>query len=554
MWNRLLSVVEEQAQTLVRTAFGAATREAGDLSAGVFLPDGRMVAQAVTGTPGHVNSMADSVRHFLDAYPVATMRPGDVYVTNDPWKGTGHLNDFTMVTPVFKSKRPIALFASTVHVVDIGGIGFGPDGMQVYHEGLFVPIVKLVEGGRMSEAVLKMVRANVREPLQVEGDLYALVACNEIGGRRLSAMMDEYGLGEIDGLGEFVIERSRNAMLAAAREWPQGAWSSEMTIDGYDAPIRLAATLTISQRGIDIDFTGTSPVVARGINVPKSYTDAYTSFGVRCIIGANIPNNAGSLSVVRVSAPENCILNAPFPLAVAARSTVGQMLPDVVFGCLRQVRPDRVPAEGTSCLWNIRLAGGQGVPGVSAEQMLRATPFNIMGFNTGGTGARPVQDGLSVTSFPSGVRNVSMEITETISPLVFWRKEYRTDSGGAGAHRGGLGQTIEIENGDNAPMVLAASFDRIRNPARGATGGRAGHGGHVRLRSGQELNGMGRQVVPAGDRLIIETPGGGGIGDPVTRSREAVERDVRNGLVSADEAREVYGLESVGSSRQDEQA
>ena len=543
MWNRLLSVVEEQAQTLVRTAFGAATREAGDLSAGVFLPDGRMVAQAVTGTPGHVNSMAESVRHFLDAYPVATMRPGDVFVTNDPWKGTGHLNDFTMVTPVFRRRRPVALFASTVHVVDIGGIGFGPDGMQVYHEGLFVPIVKLVEAGRMSEAVMKMVRANVREPLQVEGDLHALVACNEIGGRRLAAMMDEYGLKDIAGLGEFVIERSRNAMLAAVREWPQGAWSSEMTIDGYDTPIRLAATLTISRQGIDIDFTGTSPVAARGINVPKSYTDAYTSFGVRCVIGASIPNNAGSLSVVRVSAPENCILNAPFPLAVAARSTVGQMLPDVVFGCLRQVRPDRVPAEGTSCLWNIRLAGGQGVPGVSAEQMLRARPFNIMGFNTGGTGARPLQDGLSVTSFPSGVRNVSMEITETISPLVFWRKEYRTDSGGAGAHRGGLGQTIEIENGEHAPMVLAASFDRIRNPPRGATGGRAGQGGRVRLRSGQELKGMGRQVVPAGDRLIIETPGGGGIGDPRARVREAVRTDVETELVSEEQARAVYGLE-----------
>src|SRR5690349_12554251 len=196
MWNRLISVVEEQAQTLMRTAFGAATREAGDLSAGVFLPDGRMVAQAVTGTPGHVNSMAESVRHFLAAYPAKTMRDGDVYVTNDPWKGTGHLNDFTMVTPIFRRRRLVALFASTVHVVDIGGLGFGPDALQVYHEGLFVPIVKLVEAGRMDESVMRMVRANVREPVQVEGDLYALIACNEIGGRRLSAMMDEYKLGD----------------------------------------------------------------------------------------------------------------------------------------------------------------------------------------------------------------------------------------------------------------------------------------------------------------------------------------------------------------------
>ena len=542
MWNRLISVVEEQAQTLIRTAFGAATREAGDLSAGVFLPDGRMVAQAVTGTPGHVNSMAESVGHFLTEYPANGMRPGDTYVTNDPWKGTGHLNDFTMVTPVFAGKRMVALFASTVHVVDIGGLGFGPDGTQVYHEGLFVPILKLVDAGQFSQTVLKIIRANVREPVQVEGDLYALVACNEVGGRRLNAMMAEYRLKDIEALGEFIITRSNAAMLAAVRGWPQGTWSTTMTIDGYGSPITLAAKLTISRSGIDIDFSGTSPVVAKGINVPKSYTDAYTSFGVRCIIGANIPNNAGSLSVVRVTAPEGCILNAPFPLAVAARSTVGQMLPDVVFGCLRQPRPDKVPAEGTSCLWNIRLAGGQGSAGAAA--MLKAKRFTVVGFNTGGTGARPAKDGLSVTSFPSGVRNVSLEIMETISPLVFWRKEYRPGSGGAGSARGGLGQVIEIENGDNAPMVLAATFDRIHHPARGADGGKAGSGGRVRLRSGQELNGMGNQLVPAGDRLIVETPGGGGIGEPCQRARDMVTQDLKYGLVSSEQAHDLYGFDA----------
>ena len=509
------------------------------MSAGVFLPDGRMVAQAVTGTPGHVNSMAESVGHFLAEYPARSMQPGDTYVTNDPWKGTGHLNDFTMVTPVFlgAGKRLVALFASTVHVVDIGGLGFGPDGAQVYHEGLFVPILKLVDAGHFSQTVLKIIRANVREPVQVEGDLYALVACNEVGGRRLNAMMAEYHLKDIEALGEFIIARSNAAMLAAVREWPQGTWSTTMTIDGYGSPITLAAKLTISRSGIDIDFSGTSPVVAKGINVPKSYTDAYTSFGVRCIIGANIPNNAGSLSVVRVTAPEGCILNAPFPLAVAARSTVGQMLPDVVFGCLRQPRPDKVPAEGTSCLWNIRLAGGHG-----AGAMPKAKRFTVVGFNTGGTGARPAKDGLSVTSFPSGVRNVSLEIMETISPLVFWRKEYRPDSGGAGSARGGLGQVIEIENGDNAPMVLAATFDRIHHPARGADCGKAGSGGRVRLRSGTELNGMGNQLAPAGDRLIVETPGGGGIGEPRQRARDIVAQDVKYGLVSSEQARVLYGF------------
>lgn len=542
LWNRLISVVEEQAQTLIRTAFGAATREAGDLSAGVFLPDGRMVAQAVTGTPGHVNSMAESVKHFLREYPASTMRAGDVFMTNDPWKGTGHLNDLTMVTPVFRAGHMAALFASTVHVVDIGGLGFGPDSLQIYHEGLFIPIVKLVDRGRMRNGILKMIKANVREPVQVEGDIFALVACNEIGGRRLLAMMDQYRLDRLEELGEFVISNSRRAMVEAVSEWPHGTYENAMTVDGYEHPLTLAAKLTISKKGIDIDFAGTSPVVARGINVPKSYTDAYTSFGIRCIIGSHIPNNAGSLEVIRITAPEGCIVNAPYPVAVASRAIIGQMLPDVMFGCLSKARADRVPAEGASSLWNIRLAGGQPLPGVPAEQFLKSKRFNVVCFTTGGTGARPTKDGLSATSFPSGVRNVAVEIIETLSPLVFWGKGYRADSGGPGCHRGGLGQTIEIENGDNAPMILAATFDRIKYPARGASSGKAGGGGRVRLKSGKELMGKGRQLIPAGDRVIIETPGGGGCGDPRLRAPEKVKADLRDGIVSEAAARDIYGL------------
>ncbi len=542
MWNRLISVVEEQAQTLIRTAFGAATREAGDLSAGVFLPDGRMVAQAVTGTPGHVNSMAESVKHFLREYPPQDMFPGDVFLTNDPWKGTGHLNDLTMVTPVFKGRRMVALFASTVHVVDIGGIGLSADGTQIYHEGLFIPIIRLVSKGTIDETMLKVVRANVREPVQVEGDIYGLIACNEIGGRRLLAMMDEYRLSNIEALSEHIISRSKAAMLAAVREWPKGTWSYSMTTDGYDAPVVLVGTLTVSNRGIDIDFTGSSDVVGNGINVPKSYTDAYASFGVRCVIGPHIPNNAGSLSAIRITAPEGSIVNAPHPLAVAARSTIGQMLPDVVFGCLRQARVDRVPAEGASSLWNIRLAGGQVMKGIEPAQIRGATRFNVVGFNTGGTGARPGKDGLSVTSFPSGIRNVAVEIMETLSPVVYWKKEYRPDSGGAGEHRGGLGQVMEISNGEDVPMIISATFDRIVHPARGNGGGGDGGAGRLSLKSGAKMRGFGRQPIPAGDRVVVETPGGAGIGDPKARPRALVERDLRDGLVTPAQAKALYGL------------
>jgi N-methylhydantoinase B len=549
LWNRLIAVVEEQAQTLIRTAFSTSTREAGDLSAGVFLTDGRMVAQAVTGTPGHVNSMAAAVGHFLNKFPAATMKPGDAYVTNDPWMGTGHLHDFTVVTPTFRRGELVALFACTSHVVDIGGIGLSTDGRQIYHEGLYVPIVKLIDQGRINEMLLEIVRSNVREPIQVEGDLYSLAACNDTGSTRLIEMMDEFAIDSLDALGAHIIERSHAAMLAAARTLPFGTYRNRMTIDGYDRPIDLVAALIISDRGIDVDFSGTSPISEYAINVPLCYTEAYASFGVRCIVGADIPNNAGSLAAVRVTAPVGAILNAVHPAPVAARHIIGQMLPDTVFGCLHQAVAGGVPAEGTSCLWNLRMAGGQGIVAGDPALLSNATRFNTTSFHSGGTGGRPTKDGLSATAFPSGVRNVPIEITESITPLVFWRKEYRTDSGGAGRQRGGLGQVMEIANGEDAPFSLSATFDRIVHPPRGREGGHDGTTGRVHLASGPKLRGMGRQTIPAGDRLVVEFPGGGGYGDPTERDPARVAEDVLNGFVTADAARALYrvALEDDGS-------
>ncbi len=544
IWNRLISVVEEQAQALIRTAFGTSTREAGDLSAGVFLPDGRMVAQAVTGTPGHVNSMADSVLHFLKVFPIETLKPGDVLVTNDPWKGTGHLYDIVMVTPVFYQGNAVALFASTLHVVDIGGLGPGPDGRQIYHEGLFLPIMKLVHAGELDQNVLSIVKANVREPEQVEGDFFALIACNDVGARRLISVLDEFALPDLLDAGEYILEHSEQAMLAAVQEWPQGSWDAEMWIDGYGEPLLLKAKLTVSHRGIDVDFTGTSGFVAKGINVVKAYTDAYTSFGIRCLIGSDVPNNSGSLGVIRVFAPEGSILNAPYPAAVTSRHIIGQMLPDVVFGCLRQARPGEVPAEGSSCLWNIQLSGGHVLPGYDAQSFLSQPRFSITSFSTGGTGARPHLDGMSTTSFPSGVRNVSLEILESISPVVFWRKEYRPDSGGAGQQRGGLGQIIEVSHGQDAPMALGAAWDRIDFPARGAEGGKSGAPGRVRLSTGETLSGKGQQIIPPGAHLIVETPGGGGLGAPSERAANRIENDLRNQLVSEEAANRDYSIKT----------
>ncbi len=542
MWDRLISVVEEQAQTLIRIGFSTSTREAGDVSAGVFNTRGQMLAQAVTGTPGHVNSMARAVVHFLDRFPATTMKPGDIFITNDPWKGTGHLHDFTMVTPVFFKDRLVALFASTCHVIDIGGRGMGPDARQIYEEGLYVPIMRFADASGTNATLLDIVRANVREPLQVVGDLYSLAGCNDVGARQLLRMMDEFGIATLDGLGDYILERSRAATLEAIRALPKGVFKNSMRVDGYERPVDLVATMTIADDGIDVDFTGTSPASPFGINVPFCYTEAYASFGVKCIIAPDVPNNEGSLALLRMHAPENCILNALPPRPVATRHVTGQMLPDLVIGCLAQIVGDRTPAEGTSCLWNLFAFGGSVQINADPAEMTNARVFNVMSFHSGGTGARPGKDGLSATAFPSGVRNVPVEVTEAMSPLLVKRKEYRTDSGGPGHWRGGLGQVMEVVSLDDAPFGISANYDRVAYPARGRDGGHDGAAGIISLGDGTKLKAKGQQTIPRGATIVIEMPGGGGIGDPFARSPADIAEDVRLGLVSADAARRDYGV------------
>ena len=536
VWNRLLAIVEEQAQTLMRTAFSTVVREAGDLSAGVFNTQGAMLAQAVTGTPGHVNAMAASVGKFLARHPVQTLHPGDVLVTNNPWDGTGHLNDFTVVTPIFAEKgtAPVALFAATSHIADVGGLGFGPDGREIFEEGLHVPIMPLFERGEINATLMRLIAANVRDPMVAEGDLYSLAACNRTGGEQLLKAMAEFELEEIDTVGERIIATSRRAMAEEISQVPDGRYRRAMTVDGYDSPITVVCCLTVDGDAIDIDFDGTSPTSPYGINVPLNYTEAYASFGVRCVVGNDIPNNAGSLHAITVRAPAGCILNAEFPAAVSARHALGQMLPDVILGCLEQALPGATPAEGASCIWNPVLRSASGVSGNSAAPAFVINPI----FN-GGTGARPAQDGLSTTAFPSGVRTTPTEVNEVSAPLVIRRREYLPDTGGAGEFRGGLGQVVEIEHAQGAPFVISKMFDRIDHAAQGRREGGAGKPGRVFLRladgTEQPLRGKGRDTVPAGATLVMETPGGGGIGDAHDRAPASIRADVDAGLTTGAE-------------------
>lgn len=503
MWNRLIAVVEEQAQALMRTAFSPIVRECGDLSAGVFDPQGRMLAQAVTGTPGHVNSMAESVKHFIRHFPLESMAEGDVYITNDPWMGTGHLNDFVLTTPCFRHGRLVALFSCTAHLTDIGGIGTGPDGTDVHMEGIYIPMLKLADRGQMNQTLLAMIRANTRQPVESEGDVYSLASCNDIGCQRLNEMLDEFALEDLQPLADYICERSRSAVLTEIAKLPPGSYHNTMTVDGFEAPVDLVATVHIETAGIRVDFQGTSPRSRYGVNVPLAYTRAYTSFGLACVVAPGIPNNAGSLGCFQIDAPEGCILNAPYPAPVCTRHVIGQMLPDVVFGCLAQVVPERVPAEGASCLWNLTFRG---------ETHQQGQLFTITAVSNGGTGARPQKPGLSATAYPSGVRGTPVEINESVAPLIFWRKELRENSGGNGQQRGGDGQVMEISSAIDADFELLAAFDRIQHPARGRAGGGDGAPGAVFLANGQPLKGKGTQTIPAGERLVVHTPGGGGFG------------------------------------------
>ena len=505
-----------------------------------------MIAQAVTGTPGHVNTMARAVEHFLARFPVAGMQPGDVFVTNDPWLGTGHLFDFVVVSPAFVDGAPVALLASTCHVIDVGGRGFSADARSIYEEGILIPHMKLRDRGMLNDDILTILLANTRNPVEVRGDLLSLVSCNDTGETRLREMMSEFDLASIEPLADHIVENSREAMRKAIRRVPNGRYRTEMELDGYDEPVFIRAEMMISDTEIVIDYAGTSRASARGINSPLCYTEAYTCFGLKCIVAPAVPNNHGSLSVFRTVAEPGSAVHPVHPSPVTARHVIGQMLADVAFGCLAQALPGELPAESAGSIWVLPFANGGDGAGRAAGA--NASRFNVMNVGMGGTGARPGKDGLSVTAFPSGVGAIPVEVTESESPLVFWRKEFLPDSGGAGAFRGGLGQVIEVGSTEEHPFtVSAATFDRMRNPPRGRDGGEPGRSGTARLASGPQFDDKAVHTVPPGDRLVVELPGGGGLGDPRRRDPERIRADLEAGYITPEGARRDFGFEEEGS-------
>ena len=532
LWNRLISTVNEQAAALMRSSFSSIVREAGDLAAGVFDRRGRMVAQATTGTPGHINPMATCMHHFLARFPIDELRPGDVLITNDPWKTASQLNDITIATPVFRQGRPIALFANCCHALDMGGRGLSADSLSVFEEGIFIPVMKLYDEGSVVAPLMEMIEANVRTPDEVVGDIHSQVIANAVGGRQLSAFLDEFELDDIEALSDEIIDRSERAMRERIKALPDGMYPSEMTIDGYDEPIVIRTEVIVEGDRLTVDFAGTSPTVGRGINVALNYTRGYTTYGIKCAISPDVPNNAGSFRPVHVTAPEGSILNAKYPVAVAGRHLVGHFLPSAVMGALAGALPDKVIAPGADALWDTHIAG-EGPDG---------RYFSFTWFSCGGTGALARKDGLNATAFPSGIAGVPVEVIETLSPVVVRRRALRPDSGGAGTFRGGLGQIMEFGVRTEKPYQFAGLYERIDFPPPPLAGGEPGEAGRLHTNNQAPLRAKETTMLPPDTVVTIEIPGGGGYGSSLKRAPEAVLADVRDGYVTVEAARERYGV------------
>jgi N-methylhydantoinase B len=532
-WRRLQAIVEQQALALIRTSFTPAVSECGDLSACVFDASGAMLAQAVTGTPGHINSMARCVADVLAICPPDSLEPGDVLITNDPWLTSGHHYDITVITPMFRGGRLVAHFGSICHTADFGGRPYGPDGVDVYEEGLELPVLKLYRAGRRNDDLHDIIAANVRYPEQVVGDIHAQVAGNQLGAQRLADFMDASGVEDLEPFADELMSRTETAMREAIRAVPDGRYQYRTAVDGFDDPIDLALAIDIVDDQLVADFSGTGAQVPQAINVVMNYTEAYTTFGIKCALAPDIPNDAGSFRPVRVSAPPGSILNCERPSPVAARHLLGHFLPGMVLGALAPVIGDRAMAEGAASLWSTN------VHGEDAD----GNRFSLLSFLTGGTGARPGLDGLSATAFPSGVSGMPVEVFENRSPLVMVERTLRTDSGGPGASRGGLGyRTTYAGMRLERPYRLSMFADRIRTVPAGLAGGLDGAPGSVRLEDGTQLGGKQTVVVRPADVVVIETPGGAGFGDPRSRPAELVASDVDDRMVSHQQARASYGV------------
>jgi len=534
-WDRLISIADEIINTLVRSSFSTNVRESYDLSCVVFDSRGRVIAQGTYSVPSFTGTAPATLVAMLERFPPETLNPGDVVMTNDPWIGTGHLFDINVMQPVFRHDRIVGYSMSITHLPDIGGGGFSATAREVYEEGLRLPICLMAEGGRLNEALLDLIRVNVRVPEQTLGDLLANVSCTTVGARMLNEFMDEYGLESIDPLADAILEQSERAIREQIALLREGTYQNQIEIEGQDGALTLACAVTIRAGEVFVDFSGTSAAIKSAINVPLCYTRAMTCYAIKCLTTPRIPNNQGSVRPIIASAPVGCLLNAVSPSPTGGRHIVGHFVVPLIFGALADIVPDRVQADSGM----LNLINVQG-------QTRDSRGVSSIFFASGGFGALEGQDGAPTTPSPSNMTGSSIEVWEDLTGMAIASKELLADSGGPGEFRGGLGQRIEFVNESGSEIAIAFLAGRTEFPPVGMRGGQPGGLREVRV-NGKKAHPKGRYLLAPGDRLTTLEAGGGGFGDPRRRDRASVRHDVEMGYVSPKSAANDYGLKSDAS-------
>ncbi len=537
LWRRLVSIVDEADCAVARTAFSSLLRDAHDYTCMFTDRAGRELAQGTLATPGQSGAMALGIKALVGGLDTAALRPGDVLLTNDPWALAGHLNDVCAISPIFLGDRLVSFTACVFHHADIGG-RVASDNHDVFEDGLFIPLVKLCEAGRENRAVFDMIRWNVRTPDEVIGDIRAQIAANHVCAQRVVAMMEEYGLDSLDELADEIIGRTERSLRASIAAAPDGVYRSRGVIEQATGrpDVVIAAEVTITGSDIAVDLAGSSPQVDWGGNVVFNFTYAYVHMAIKSIFDPELPNNEGTARPITLSAPEGSVVNCRFPAAVAARMQIGHFLTEIVYRALAPVLPERVIAGsgGTPATMNVlygRRSDGQ-----------RWHSVIIRG---GGMGAGRDRDGGHCYIFPANGANTPVEILESDTPLLVECRELICDSGGPGRARGGLGRrlVLRVPDDDTAPVgpvFLGIQSGRFRHPPEGLEGGLPGARARF-LVNGEPGDPFGLTRLSAGDVVIMDAAGGGGVGPPEEREAGAIARDVAEGYVSEGKAREVYG-------------
>jgi len=539
LWRRLLSIVDEADAAVARTAFSSLLRDAHDYTCMFTDRRGRELAQGSFATPGQSGAMALGVKRLVQSLPPDSFNAGDAFITNDPWALAGHLNDVCVLSPIFYQDRLVGFTACVLHHADIGG-RVASDNHDVFEEGLFIPLVKLYDAGKLNDAVMDMIRWNVRTPEQVIGDIRSQIAANHVCAEQVCRMLAEHHLDSLDDLADEIISRSERSIRESIAKVPSGVYRAEGVIEQMEgrADLIIKCAIEVAGSDINVDLTGSSPQVDWGGNVVLNFTYAYVHMAVKSIFDPDLPNNDGCAAPIHLIAPEGTVVNCKFPAAVAARMQIGHFMTEIIYRALSGALPNRV------------VAGSGGTPAtmqVFYGRRNNGQPFHAVLIRGGGLGAGSGRDGEGSFIFPANGANTPVEILESDSPLIVERRELLTDSGGAGEQRGALGrrEVFRVPDDNYAPQPpvnLGIQSGRFRIPPDGLFGGKPGAKANF-LINDKVGNPYTLTRLKPGDVVVMDAAGGGGYGDPKKREREAIIRDVRDGKVSRESALKDYGVE-----------